>query len=52
MSLAELQTELHVSCDVEVSVQTILTSLQREGYTMKTVQPLLFYHYNCAHISM
>jgi hypothetical protein len=52
MSLTELQNELQASCDTEASVQTILTSLQREGYTMKTVRPLLFYHYNCAHISM
>ena len=44
MSLAELQTALQASCDVEVSVQTILRSLQREGYTMKTVRPFLFYH--------
>jgi hypothetical protein len=33
----ELQTELREVCDMEVSLSTILRSLQREGYTMKTV---------------
>ena len=38
MSLTELQTEIQASCNVEASVQTILRSLQQEGYTMKTVR--------------
>ena len=38
MSLAEMQTELREACAVEVSVQTVLRTLQREGYTMKTVR--------------
>ena len=37
-TLAELQTELREICGVEVSIQTITRSLQREGYTMKTVR--------------
>ena len=45
MSLSELQNELQESCDTEASVQTILTNLQREGYTMKTVRPLSSYYY-------
>ena len=46
MSLTELQTELQASCAAEVSVQTILWSLQQEGYTMKMVRHILFYHYS------
>ncbi len=33
----ELQVELREACSVEVSLPTIMRSLQREGYTMKTV---------------
>lgn len=36
-ALAELQTELQEVCGVEVSIQTVARSLQREGYTMKTI---------------
>ena len=43
MSLVELQNELHEVFDIDVSLPTILRSLQREGYTMKTVR---FYHLN------
>ena len=39
MSLAELQTELREVCGMETSVQTVARTLQREGYTMKTVCP-------------
>jgi transposase len=35
--LAELQTELREVCGVEVSIQTVSRSLQREGYTMKMI---------------
>jgi hypothetical protein len=38
LALVELQTELREICDIEVSVDTIARSLQREGYTMKTVR--------------
>jgi transposase len=41
MSLAELQAELREVCAVEVSLQTILRTLQQEGYTMTTVCPPL-----------
>ena len=37
MALLELQTELKEVCGVDTSVQTVARSLQREGYTMKTV---------------
>ena len=37
-ALAELQTELREVCSVEVSVQTVMRSLLREGYTLKTVR--------------
>jgi hypothetical protein len=37
ISLRELQVELREACNVEVSLVTIMCSLQREGYTMKTV---------------
>jgi transposase len=36
-SLLELQAMLREGCAVEASLQTITRSLQREGYTMKTV---------------
>ena len=36
-TLAELQTELWEICGMEVSIQTITHSLQREGYTITTV---------------
>ena len=39
MALAELQTELHEVFGIETSMQTIARTLQREGYTMKTVRP-------------
>ncbi|KAH9027068.1 hypothetical protein EDB85DRAFT_1976642 [Lactarius pseudohatsudake] len=35
--LVELQVELWEACGTEVSLSTVLHSLQREGYTMKTV---------------
>ncbi len=41
VALVELQAELREACDVEVSLQTVARSLQREGYTMKTVHCLL-----------
>ena len=37
MTLTELQVELREVCTAEVSIQTITRTLQREGYTMKTV---------------
>jgi hypothetical protein len=37
LALMELQTELREVCGMETSVQTIARTLQREGYTMKTV---------------
>jgi transposase len=37
MALAELQTELHEVCGVDVSISTIARTLQRQGFTMKTV---------------
>ncbi|KAH9010914.1 hypothetical protein EDB85DRAFT_1879122, partial [Lactarius pseudohatsudake] len=37
IALKELQTELHEALDAETSLQTIARSLQRAGYTMKTV---------------
>ena len=43
MSLIELQNELQEVFNIDVSLPTILHSLQREGYTMKTVR---FYHLN------
>ena len=43
MSLVELQNEVQEVFDIDVSLPTILRSLQREGYTMKTVR---FYHLN------
>jgi hypothetical protein len=36
-SLMELQTELREVFNITVSLPTVLRSLQREGYTMKTV---------------
>ncbi|KAH9008661.1 hypothetical protein EDB85DRAFT_2064468 [Lactarius pseudohatsudake] len=36
VSLVELQVELQEACGTEVSLSTVLHSLQREGYTMKT----------------
>jgi hypothetical protein len=42
MSLLELQEELRQACTIEVSLQTITRTLQREGYTLKTVRPLFF----------
>ena len=39
MSLAELQTELREVCGADTSVTTVARSLQREGFTMKTVCP-------------
>lgn len=42
MALAELQAELHDVCGVETSVSTVVRSLQREGFTMKTVRAFLF----------
>lgn len=38
ITLTELQTELREVCGVETSVQTVARTLQREGYTMKTVR--------------
>ncbi|KAI0247485.1 hypothetical protein BJV78DRAFT_910416 [Lactifluus subvellereus] len=37
ISLVELQTELCDVCGIETSLPTIMWSLQREGYTMKTI---------------
>jgi len=37
MALSELQAELREACAIDTSIQTIARSLQREGYTMKTV---------------
>ena len=37
IALMELQTELREACNIEVSLSTIMRSLKREGYTMKTV---------------
>ncbi|KAH9011149.1 hypothetical protein EDB85DRAFT_1878941, partial [Lactarius pseudohatsudake] len=37
VSLVELQVELWEACGTEVSLSMVLHSLQREGYTMKTV---------------
>jgi transposase len=39
MALSELQTELQDVCGVDTSVTTVARSLQREGFTMKTVRP-------------
>ena len=39
MALVELQTELHEVFGLETSLQTVARTLQREGYTMKTVRP-------------
>lgn len=39
ISLSELQTDLREVCGVDTSVQTVARSLQREGFTMKTVRP-------------
>jgi transposase len=39
MSLAELQAELSEVCGVGTSVTTVARTLQREGFTMKTVRP-------------
>ena len=48
MSLAELQGELWDVCAIDVSVQTVLWTLQQEGYTMKLVcfpfHPVLVEH--------
>lgn len=41
LALTELQTELREVCDIEASVQTIARTLQREGYTMKSVRRIL-----------
>ena len=38
MALAELQTELQEVCGVDASVSTIARTLQRQGFTMKTVR--------------
>ena len=46
MTLAELQAELQEVCGVDVSVATVTRSLQREGFTMKTVRPSFFYLVN------
>jgi len=37
IALAELQTELQEVCGVDASVHTVARSLQRSGYSMKTV---------------
>jgi transposase len=37
MALAELKTELQEVCGVDVSISTIARTLQRQGFTMKTV---------------
>jgi transposase len=42
MALAELQTELHEVCGVDASVSTIARTLQRQGFTMKTVRVFFF----------
>jgi hypothetical protein len=42
MALSELQTELQEAYTVEVSVTTIARTLQREGYTMKSVHRFSF----------
>ena len=42
IALSELQTELREVCGTDTSVQTIVRSLQQEGYTMKTVASPLF----------
>ena len=38
MTFVELQTELRDVCGVDTSVTTVARSLQREGFTMKTVR--------------
>ena len=38
MALAELQIELKDVCGVDTSISTIARTLQRQGYTMKTVR--------------
>jgi hypothetical protein len=38
MALSELQAELQEAHTVEASVTTIARTLQREGYTMKSVR--------------
>jgi transposase len=43
MALAELQMELHDVCGVDVSVTTIARTLQRQGFTMKTVCLFFFF---------
>ena len=42
MALIELQTQLQETYTVEVSLATILQSLQWEGYTMKWCVTFLF----------
>ena len=49
MTLVELQAELLDVCGVETSVPTVVRSLQREGFTMKTVRPFLFLLSQLAH---
>lgn len=41
MALKELQTELEEVFNVEASVQTVARTLERAGYTMKSVCRLL-----------
>jgi transposase len=43
IALAELQAELQEVCGVDTSVQTVARSLQREGFTMKTVCSLFLH---------
>ena len=53
LALKELQTELCEVCGMETLVQTIVCTLQREGYTMKTVCYFVCFglhsdtHFNC-----
>ena len=43
MTLAELQAELRDVCGVDTSVTTVARSLQREGFTMKTVRSFFLF---------
>ena len=42
IALMELQMELREACHIEMSLPTIMRSLKREGYTMKTVHYAVF----------
>ena len=42
IALMELQMELREACNIEISLPTIMRSLKREGYTMKTVRYTVF----------